>query len=278
MKFEKNITDIIKERKSVRNYEDKNLSQIDKEKFLPLIDDAHNPFEKKLKVVYLERDKASNGEKLGKYGIIKGAKSFIGISTKYSKENALAVGYQFEEILLKATEIGLGTVWLAAMFSKEQFASYINIKNDEAFFISPIGYPVHKKPIAESLMKRTIKSTTLRKSWNNLFFENDFNNVLNENNTDSFKQALENLRLAPSALNDQPWRVVRENDTYHFFVNYKDDISEAEKFIKYVDLGIGICHFHLTLKEHMINGCFEKKEIIFDIPKNTYYVISWAAN
>lgn len=259
----------------MRNYENKDLNQLDKEQFLAAIADSYNPFEKKVKVAYIERDKASNGEKLGTYGTIKGAKSFIGVSTEYSKEHALAAGYQFEEILLKATEIALGTVWLAATFSREQFASAMNIQKEEAFLaISPIGYPAQKKHILESVMRKTLKSES-RKSWNDLFYENDFNNVLNKNNAGLFKQAIENLRFAPSSTNAQPWRVVREGDTYHFFVNYKDDISEGEELIKYVDLGIGICHFHLTIKEHMISGHFEKKEIAFKIPKDIHYVISW---
>lgn len=68
------------------------------------------------------------------------------------------------------------------------------------------------------------------------------------------------LRLAPSATNAQPWRVVKKQGSYHFFEKHKSNASEEEKKIKKVDLGIALSHFHQTVLEVGLTGNFEKKE------------------
>ena len=53
-----------------------------------------------------------NAVKLGTYGFIKGAYSFIASSTVREEFALESLGYQMEKIVLKATELGLGTCWL----------------------------------------------------------------------------------------------------------------------------------------------------------------------
>ena len=84
------------------------------------------------------------------------------------------------------------------------------------------------------------------------------------------------LRLAPSATNAQPWRVVKKQGSYHFFEKHKSNASEDDKMIKKVDLGIALSHFHQTVLEHGLTGNFEKKlELEIEVPENTNYIISW---
>lgn len=87
---------------------------------------------------------------------------------------------------------------------------------------------------------------------------------------------LEMLRLAPSATNAQPWRIVKNGDIIHFYETHNSNTGEEEKLIKRVDLGIGIAHFHQTLLERGLSGKFEKllQEGI-EIPQNTKYIVSW---
>ena len=54
-------------------------------------------------------------------GIIKGAKDFLAITVKDEAFAMEAVGYQFENLVLYATDMGLGTVWLAGTFSRKDF-------------------------------------------------------------------------------------------------------------------------------------------------------------
>lgn len=276
MKLNIPIEETIKKRVSVRTYDPKKLSEKDKEKLVNEINQLTNPFGENVRIHFIVKDTVSNGEKLGTYGVIKGAKTFLGVSVDKSEYGLIAAGYQFENLILYATNMGLATVWLAATFSREKFATAMDIKEDELFpAISPIGYAAGKKSITENLMRKTMKSDK-RKPWEEIFFQDSFGNPLSKEEASEYEIPLEMLRLAPSATNAQPWRVVKKQGSYHFFETHKSKTSEEEIMIKKVDLGIALSHFHQTTLEHGLTGNFEKQsDFEIDVPENTSYLISW---
>ena len=188
----------------------------------------------------------------------------------------MAAGYEFENLILYATAMGLGTVWLAATFNRTRFASAMGIGDDELFpAISPVGYTASKQSLKESIMQKAMKSST-RKAWNQLFYENDFETPLTQDKAGAYIQPLEMLRLAPSAKNVQPWRVLKAGNIYHFYETHAKNISKGEAMIKQVDLGIALSHFHQTLLEEGLKGKFATlSQDNIKIPANTYYMISW---
>ena len=108
--------------------------------------------------------------------------------------------------------------------------------------VSPLGYPAAKMSMRETLMRRAAKADE-RQNWDALFFDGDFGTPLREENED-VKAALEMVRLAPSAVNRQPWRVVRVGRAYHFYLKHaKGYVSEATGDLQKVDMGIALCHF-----------------------------------
>ena len=105
-----------------------------------------NPFGVNVKVQYISKEKGAENVQLGTYGTIKGAKDFLAITVKDEAFAMEAVGYQFENLVLYATDMGLGTVWLAGTFSKKDFKNIIEVSNDDLFpCILPIGYPAEKE-------------------------------------------------------------------------------------------------------------------------------------
>lgn len=272
------IVETIKKRHSVRTYENKTLLPEDRQQLISYMNTLENPFDVQVKTHIVDRKVNTEGEKLGTYGVIKGASTFIGVSIPNTQLAPVAAGYQFENLILYATNMGLGTVWLAATFNRDSFSNAMDIKPDELFpAISPIGYPAGKLRIAESIMRSTMKSDT-RKKWEELFYQDNFVTPLTQSMAGDYLEPLEMLRLAPSAKNMQPWRVRKEGNNYHFYVTYKPDISEGEQIIKQVDLGIALSHFHQTALEKGLKGRFEKlSQNNIEIPKNIYYVISWIA-
>ena len=276
MKLNITIEETIKKRVSTRTYESKRLSKADKDKLVKEISQLNNPFGENVRIHLVEKNTEANGEKLGTYGVIKGASTFLGVTTDRTQLGLVAAGYQFENLVLIATNMGLATVWLAATFSREQFEKAMDIKKDELFpAISPIGYAAGKKSITESLMRKTMKSNK-RLPWEELFFQDSFKQVLSKEDANEYVTPLEMLRIAPSATNAQPWRVVKKQNAYHFFETHKGNAGEEEKMIKKVDLGIALSHFHQTALEYGLKGKFEKYEDLkIDIPENTNYIISW---
>ena len=276
MKLSIPIKETIEKRHSVRTFESKALLPDDKEKIISYMKTLSNPFGSKVNFHITERGISDKGEKLGTYGVIKGAKTFLGVSIPKNELGLLAAGYEFENLILYAIYMGLGTVWLAATFSRDSFSNAMNIDEKDIFIaISPIGYPSSKSTIQEKLMRKTMKSSS-RKQWAELFYNKNFETPLTIDTAEKYATPLEMLRLAPSATNSQPWRVLKDGNIYHFYITYKENISEGEAMIKQVDLGIAIAHFHQTLLEMGLDGKFEIfKQINTIPPKDFHYIISW---
>lgn len=63
------------------------------------------------------------------------------------------------------------------------------------------------------------------------------------------------LRLAPSASNKQPWRVLVDNEKFHFYLARNKGYGEALGYdVQKIDIGIAMCHFELTMQELGFKG------------------------
>ncbi|WP_293433419.1 nitroreductase family protein, partial [Peptostreptococcus sp.] len=188
-----------------------------------------------------------------------------------------AVGYQFENLVLYATDMGLGTVWLAGTFNRKDFKNVIEISDEDLFpCICPVGYPGQKRSFIEKITRASLGSKK-RKEWDKLFFLDNFSKSLTKEDAGRYADALDMLRLAPSATNAQPWAVVKEGDKFHFFCNYKNSINNDVKKIKHLDLGIALSHFHQTAMSDGLNGKLEVEDMDFDVPENMHYIITYMA-
>ena len=271
------IEKTIKARSSVRTYEDRPLSSDIKGQIKAYIGTLSNPFSVDVSIRFLESNSVVNGKRLGTYGVIKGARDFIGAAVNEGELALEALGYSFEKLILYATYHDLGTCWLGGTFKRSEFAKAMNFGDKDLFpAISPIGYSLGKKRLLESF-SRSIAKADQRKSWSELFFKNDFSQPLSQADAGEFTFPLEMLRLAPSAVNKQPWRIIQAENNYHFYkTKASTSSSRASLDIQRVDLGIAACHFHLAASEKDLPGRFEKLPTP-DIytPAHEQYVFSW---
>ena len=270
-------SETIQKRHSVRTYDAKPLSEQDLEKLTAYAKMLQNPFGIPVKVQLLETGDAST-KKLGTYGVIKGTKTFLGVTVPKGALSLEAVGYSFEQLILYATHLGIGTCWLAATFDRKAFTGAMNVEDDEWMpAISPIGYPSEKRAISESLMRSGMKSNQ-RKDWKELFFSGDFRTPLSRTEADAYAQPLEMLRLAPSATNAQPWRVLRRDRAFHFYAKVAEGQGEVDPpIIQRVDVGICANHFCLAAQEQGLSGTLKATEAPtkIDVPDNCRYLFTW---
>ena len=181
------VKETIKKRVSTRSFLEKSLTNYDRIKLMDFYKTLTNPFGVDVKVQYISKEKGAENVQLGTYGTIKGAKDFLAITVKNEAFAMEAVGYQFENLILYATDMGLGTVWLAATFSRKDFENIMKISNDDLFpCICPIGYPAEKRSFVEKIMRASLGSKN-RKAWNKLFYLNDFNQALSEIDAGKFE-------------------------------------------------------------------------------------------
>jgi len=278
--FNAPIEEIIKKRISVRTYTGEPLADEIKEKINDYIATLSNPFNVKVNFKLIESKTAANAAKLGTYGVIKGAVNYIGATIKKQDYALEALGYEFEKLILYITSLGLGSCWLGGTFKKGEFAKAMSVKDDDFFpVISPVGYPSDKKHLVDSVIRFMVREN-LRKPWDELFFNKNFSTPLSKSEAGDYGIALEMVRLAPSASNKQPWRIVKEGKMYHFYECKTPGFIKLFGYdIQRIDMGIAACHFHLTAIEKNLNGSFHKlPEALPDLSDDTSYIFSWVQN
>jgi nitroreductase len=278
--FERPIMEVIKGRYSVRTYKPEKLPEKMKNQLNAYIAGINGPFKPKVRLALIDSteilEKADG--KIGTYGVIKGAQDYIAAIVENGEKDLEQLGYVLENLILYAASIGLGTCWLGGTFKKSEFVKLVALKEDERLpIVTPIGYPGDKKSMLESFM-RFAAGSNQRKLWKELFFNESFNEPLEEKNLQNYGLALEAVRLAPSASNKQPWRVLKEGRTYHFYLKMNKGYGEKLGFnIQRIDMGIAMCHFEMVLRELGIKGSWRVENPQIDTAEleNMIYTVSW---
>lgn len=271
------IEEAVTKRYSVRNYLDKEIEEEKIKAIEAFIASLDNPFGKKVNFHFLFRNDMNEEQRLGTYGVIKGAKNFIGTTIKLEPRTLEALGYEFETLVLYLAHLGLGTCWLGGTFDRKGFANAMNVNEGELLpIITPYGYAAEKKHIKEIAMRKMIKADK-RKDWKELFYKKDFSSPLTKDEAGELAFPLEMLRLGPSASNKQPWRIIVDGRTLHFYEHREPGYSKAFPYdIQRVDMGIAAAHFDYSVKEKGIKGYFELDSVPQIIPpKNVEYAFSW---
>lgn len=265
-----NIKDLIHARKSVRTFDGSPLSDGDRKKLTEYVKELNNPFGVPVEFRFLD----AKEHKLSS-PVIVGTDCYVAAKVNTYPQFEVAYGYSFEKFCLYAESLGVGTVMLGGTLSRKTFEKAMELADSEVMPIaSPIGYPSVKKSAREKLMRKAIKADE-RQPFEKLFFENSFAQSLSVERAGQFADALEMVRLAPSAVNKQPWRAVVCNDTVHFFKKKSKGMSTGSFDIQKIDIGIALAHFDLTLKESGISGNFVTDTPDFEIDDSMEYIISY---
>ncbi len=270
------IKQAIIQRKSIRTYKDEPISQELKEKLKNYIADVSSPFKPRTRFVMLDTDEMRGRTKLGTYGVISGARTFICGITEDVFRYEENLGYAFENIILYATSLGLGTCWLGGTFNRANFAKAAGLKENELIpVVTPVGYPKEKRNLIDSALVKGAGSIN-RKDWSELFFDGDFGKPLKRETDPKIAEVLDMVRIAPSASNKQPWRIVKSGQLYHFYLSRTPGYRALLSFdIQRLDIGIAMCHFELMIRELGLNGKWIDEDPGINLEKNTEYIISY---
>lgn len=268
--YNKSVEELIQIRHSVRNYDNSLLSDEIINKIENYINNVDNPFDKKIRIKLIRKDNSNKELKLGTYGVIKGANYFLAAACEKDDLSLISLGYTLEKVILYCTSLGLGTVWLGGTFNKGEFSKTMNLTENEILpIVCPVGYEGCKKSIIATLFGDNSKK---RKEFNEICFHKNFNTPLEYDNAGEYFMPLEMLRLSPSAINKQPWRILKEENNIHFYLSSNKEINK-------IDMGIALCHFHLTAIEKNVGGKFISSNSIINNKDSKFtYVISWENN
>ncbi|MDI6824466.1 MAG: nitroreductase family protein [Bacillota bacterium] len=144
---------------------------------------------------------------VGSYGQVKGAPAYAALvgrtDSPYAHER---VGYTGEAVVLEATSLGLGTCWVGGFFRPEVAARLLGVAAGERVMaVIPLGYPGPRSR-EESIMSGFVRSHR-RKPLAELVAGGAPGAAGDLARWPAWvRAALEAARLAPSAMNRQPWR------------------------------------------------------------------------
>lgn len=277
MFLDKSAMALMKQRTSVRTYEHRPVETQKLSAMAEYLQTAapENPFGAKVRFAIME----GGSQKLGTYGFIKGAKTFFGGCVKKGAHDMEGFGYAFEKAVLFATALGWGTCWLGGTFKRSSFASLMKPSNEFLPAVSPIGYAAEKKTLTEKAVAASAGARK-RKRFGELFHDGNAKTPLFIEN-DVLNTCLEMVRIAPSASNKQPWRVIRCGDVCHFYMAL-DRLYAGNTLYGFcmqrIDMGIAACHFELAAKELGLGGgiVIDDPELGDDtIADGWHYIFSW---
>ncbi|MBC3889581.1 nitroreductase [Acetobacterium paludosum] len=207
--------ELMKARHSVRAYNERKLEGEPAHILNSLIDECNKESGLHIQLC-LNEPQAFDGL-LSHYGKFSNVNNYIALVGKKSKELDEQLGYYGEKIVLKATELGMGSCWVAGTYSKSKCRCTIE-KGEKLVCVIAIGYfdkdgIPHKTKSIEELSH------------------------VNANMPEWFRRAMEAAQLAPTAMNQQKFLISLNGNTV---------IAKAGKgFLTKLDLGIVKYHFEL---------------------------------
>ena len=235
-----NLIELIKTRRSVRNFDGKALSESDKEKLSAYVKTIRNPYDIPVDFVFLDAKEHGLSSP-----VIAGEKFYIAGKIANVPHSEEAFGFSFEDMILYAWSLGVGTTWIAGTLDRNIFNKAAGTKDNEIMYcVSPLGYPAEKMSDMEVKFRKMLNADE-RKPESELFFEKNFGVPLELSALDEkLKTALQAARLAPSATNRQPWRIIRDGNAFHFYEEHSKELASHGSWdIQKIDMGIALQHF-----------------------------------
>lgn len=211
----KTLQEAILSRKSIRKYTDEKLSAETVKVLQTKIDEVNNTGRLHVQLVLNEK-KAFSG--FLSYGMFENANNYLVMAAEKGADER--IGYYGEQLVLLANQLGLGSCWVGLSYKKVPEFFQLR-KGEKVYVLISLGHPAE----AGKVHKLKIVS--------------DVSNA-DEQTPDWFRKGVEAALLAPTAVNQQKFRLTYE----------APNIVHAEKVLSFVgytaiDLGIVKCHFEL---------------------------------
>ena len=250
------ILETIRNRRSVRSFDGRDLTPRDQARLLELFDKVPNPYGQAIRFQLLD-------------------------GREYGLSSPVIVGTDLwlAGKLLRAphAEEAAGAVWIAGTLNRSAFETAMELKPEEVMpCVSPVGYPAAKMSLRETVMRKGVKAGE-RLPFASLFFEGDFQNALDRERAKDLEPILEAVRLAPSAVNKQPWRAVVMGNAVHFYEQHsKGYVDKSGWDLQKVDLGIALCHFALAAEVFEKKALFSLDNPGIPCPDGVEYIASYS--
>ena len=238
---------IIRERRSVRTFDSRALSKEELDLLKSFVKTITNPFHIPVEFRFLEQMSCP---------VVVGTSFYAAAKVKHVPYFNEAFGYSFERLFLFAHSLGLGTVWIGGTMDRKSFEKEMELEDDELMpCVTPLGVPKEKMSLREIMMRKGIKADE-RRSFEEIAYIHSFECPLSKDDAKELFLPIEMVRLAPSAVNRQPWRLLVKENAVHFYLERSKGFSGETLDMQKIDMGIALCHFELMANEIGIKTAF----------------------
>ncbi|WP_066497340.1 nitroreductase family protein [Abyssisolibacter fermentans] len=158
---------------------------------------------------------------------------YLVLSSQKKEGYLYNIGYIGEEIILEFTKLGIGTCWVGSPVSYDKLYKEVNFKDGYEFVILiAFGYPDDNE--VSKIKKRLHKD--------DIVFKGEIKKEL--------MTIMDIVKMAPSSLNSQPWRIHVDNNTWHIYMKKGNTITNSSLHqLNKIDMGIAIRHIIKGSKE-----------------------------
>ena len=231
-----NMLELIRTRKSIRTFDGRPLLAEDRKALEDYVKTVTNPYGVPISFVFLDAEEHGLSSP-----VLAGEHLYVAGKVHKVPHCGEAFGYSFEKLVLFAWSRGIGTTWIAGTMDRPLFEKAAAPGEDEMMpIVSPLGYPSEEKAEADTSLRAKVHADE-RRDPAEIFFDRNFSTPLS---TDAYEPVLDAIRWSPSAVNMQPWRVVKDGNAYHFFERHRDNYKKGAPLeIQKIDMGIAICNF-----------------------------------
>ena len=250
------ITEIIAMRHSTRSYDGVEPGTGEVIRLRAAIEEQSADWEGRnipLRLLSLHGEKGKR-ERLGTYGFSAGATLFLAGTWRLADPEIECFGYVFEKAILAATGLGFDSCWMSGTVDRKGFGSALGMGQGMVIpAVSPIGHAAGSPRLIDGIIRTGAKSAT-RKPMEDIFLSPEGRGLSSEDGG-AWAPALEAVRLAPSASNKQPWRIIKSERGFEFRMLRTPAYRAAFSFdVQRMDIGIAMCHFDLAARGNGLRG------------------------
>lgn len=261
-----NFEELVKARRSVRTFDERPLSEADRAAITEFIKNIPNPYGVPVEVRLLTGMSSP---------VVVGTDLFAAAKLKKGTCANEAFGYSFQKLVMFAQSLGIGTVWIGGTMDRGSFEKKMELADDEFMpCVSPLGYPAKKMSLRETMMRKGVKADD-RLAFEQIVFKNSFAESASAADAGKLAPAFEMVRLAPSAVNKQPWRMLICGDTVHFYLQRSKGFPAGTLDMQKIDMGIALCNFDMMAQELGLSTEFAVSDPKADGAEGMEYIASY---
>ena len=255
------MRDAMSARVSTRTFDGSPIDEEERKAILAILDRSSSiptPFGTSVRLALAGGEVGAGLPRMGTYGLISGAAAYVIAAAQRSQGAMEDLGYIVEGVVLELTALGYGTCWIGGVFDRGIAIEAIEAQPHEIVpVVIALGRVSAKRSLADRVVTHVAKSRS-RKPLEAIAFGSageggSFDIPF------QFSDCAEAVRIAPSASNKQPWRLVfNPASTGEVLICldedriYNNSLGDAK--LQNVDIGIAMRHFYEAARKKDLVG------------------------